>query len=501
MTPALNELSTRIFNFRKRLRSLGINDAARPTARSSAGLPEDDARKAMAKALNTLVDEVGQLPASIPDNLNIDADLRSLRSELEASVDLMSRVDQLADFSLSLRACDEALSDLLEHIDSYPSPPFGPLSAPHSSDHALAPEEQLGARLGFTRDVLNRMKILARPLANDPRVLPEKERIIQTWTELEAMALDRISGQKSRPASVVSSGRSSRSSVIKSSSHVVRSDSPRTRGSLDVPRPRQSLDKKSSFSKLSASPGGKFLAPPSPLAGPRRAASGSSVTTTAQSRSSSRMSISSTRSISGPMMASSSSSSTNLFGSTFSSRQRTNSTTSNGSPSFATPIRRAPALSTTSRPRAQTGTTRTSSPALSDASFSQGRSSLNLSRPPTSLSTWSRAPRTSFSALPKSPPSSRNQLTKPVRKPYVANPKNKLDMAVGDVMNQLPVDIKIELVPDTWKDQSGKYWIGDSDPKLCFCRILRSQTVMVRVGGGWSELSKYVSPSVCCDSP
>ena len=65
-------------------------------------------------------------------------------------------------------------------------------------------------------------------------------------------------------------------------------------------------------------------------------------------------------------------------------------------------------------------------------------------------------------------------------------------MAVGDVVNNLPVNINIEVVADTWKDQSGKYWIGDAEPKLCFCRILRSQTVMVRVGGGWTELSKYV---------
>jgi hypothetical protein len=76
------------------------------------------------------------------------------------------------------------------------------------------------------------------------------------------------------------------------------------------------------------------------------------------------------------------------------------------------------------------------------------------------------------------------------RKNYVANPKNKLDMAVGDVVNNLPVGINIEGVSGSWKDQSGKYWIGDQDPKLCFCRILRSQTVMVRVGGGWTELSK-----------
>jgi hypothetical protein len=75
----------------------------------------------------------------------------------------------------------------------------------------------------------------------------------------------------------------------------------------------------------------------------------------------------------------------------------------------------------------------------------------------------------------------------------VADPKNKLDVAVGDVVNNLPVGINIEGVSETWKDQSGKYWIGNQDPKLCFCRILRSQTVMVRVGGGWNELSKYAS--------
>ena len=96
----------------------------------------------------------------------------------------------------------------------------------------------------------------------------------------------------------------------------------------------------------------------------------------------------------------------------------------------------------------------------------------------------------SFTANTKSPPSVRSPSQRPARKPYVANPKNKLDVAVGDVVNKLPVEIKVELVADTWKDQSGKYWIGDTDPKLCFCRILRSQTVMVRVGGGWQELSK-----------
>ena len=489
LSPQMSDLSARIFAFRKRLRSIGINDTARPGSRSSAELPTDDTRKTMVKAFSALVCDVAKLPRTVSDEPVVDTDLRSLRRELELSKELLTRINQLADFSVLLHDCDEALSDLLEHIDSYPSPPFGPLSAPHQSDTSLTPEEQLSARLTFTRDVLSRMKRLARALSDDKRVPAEHERILQTWSELEAMALDRINGQKSRPSSVISSGRSSRASVIKSSSHSNKPvDSPRVRASLDS-RPRHSLDKKGSFSKLSASP--KFLTPPVPSPIARRAISGSSTNTAASTRSSSRLSIaSSVRSVSGP----SSSASGSLHGSTFSSRQRTNSTTSNSSlatppmPKRPLPL---PSTSSGSRPRAQT--TRASSPAYSDAGRSTGRStgrsSLNLPRAPTTHSTWGRAPRLSFPAQQHKSPPSRIPTAKP-RKPYIANPKNKLDVAVGDVVNNLPVDIKIELVADTWKDQSGKYWIGDTEPKLCFCRILRSQTVMVRVGGGWQELSR-----------
>ena len=488
LSPHMTELSSKIFSFRKRLRSIGINQVARPKSRSSSPLPDEETCKSMSKTFSALCKDVATLPASVPQEPVVDADLRSLRSEMEASKEMMFRVNNLGDFAALLRDCDEALSDLLEHIDSYPSPPIGPLSAAHKPNHSLTPEEQLSARLTFTRDVLARMKTLARALKDDRRIPAEHERILQTWTELEAMALDRINGQKSRPSSVISSGRSSRVSVIQSSSHL--KESPRVRASLDVPRPRQSLDKKGSFSKLSASPG-KFLTPPPPNPNARRAASGPSVGT-GTPRSSSRLSIaSSSRSVSGPMSGSGTSSSSTLFGSTYSSRQRTSSVTSNTSSLASPPIlkRVLPNLPT-SRPRAQTGTTRTSSPAISDASFS-GRSSLNLPRPPSTHSTWSRAPRLSFTSQTKSPP--RVQAPRPIRKPYVANPKNKLDVAVGDVLNKLPVEIKVELVADTWKDQSGKYWIGDTDPKLCFCRILRSQTVMVRVGGGWQELSRRVS--------
>lgn len=105
-------------------------------------------------------------------------------------------------------------------------------------------------------------------------------------------------------------------------------------------------------------------------------------------------------------------------------------------------------------------------------------------------STWSRAPRDSLSSiLPPSAATFQKKEQSLPRKKYVPNPKSKLDVAVGDVVNNLPVGISIEGLTETWQDKSGKYWIGNQDPKLCFCRILRSETVMVRVGGGWQELS------------
>ncbi|KAH9943020.1 uncharacterized protein BXZ73DRAFT_40145 [Epithele typhae] len=469
LSPEMSELGSRIFAFRKRLRSMGINEMARPSSRSNAELPSESTCKSMGKAFSVLRKEVAFLPASLPDEPVVDAELRSLREEINLSKESLARINNLADFAALLKDCDDALSDLLEHIDSYPSPPIGSLSTSFTANVSQAPEEQLSSRLSFTRDFLSRMKTLARALKDDPRIPEEHERILQTWTELEAMALDLINGNKSRPASVISSGRSSRNSAIHST-------------------PMSSSHSHTHFSKLSASPG-KFLTPPSPVPNARRTASGPSAGTSTP-RSSSRLSIasstaaSSSRSVSGPM------SGVSLWGSTYSSRQRTTSVTSSAS-SLQSPIslKRALPIVPPSRPRTQSNA-HAGSPVVSDAPHS--RSSLNLPRPPSSHSSWGRAPRMSFgSASTRSPPT-RTPAAKPARKPYVANPKNKLDVAVGDVMNKLPVDIKIELVADTWKDQSGKYWIGDADPKLCFCRILRSQTVMVRVGGGWQELSRFI---------
>ncbi|CAJ0760258.1 14546_t:CDS:1, partial [Entrophospora sp. SA101] len=69
---------------------------------------------------------------------------------------------------------------------------------------------------------------------------------------------------------------------------------------------------------------------------------------------------------------------------------------------------------------------------------------------------------------------------------YLPDPKVQLDVEVARIVNASPVKIKVSVV----ERESGKYMFGEAEPKLCHCRILKSRMVMVRVGGGWAELSK-----------
>ena len=65
----------------------------------------------------------------------------------------------------------------------------------------------------------------------------------------------------------------------------------------------------------------------------------------------------------------------------------------------------------------------------------------------------------------------------------------------------LQVSVPIKAAENDVQDDSGMYWIGEVDPRLYFCRILRSKTAMVRIGGGWQELSAYVLPSLAFSRP
>jgi hypothetical protein len=473
------DLQTQILALRKRLRSISINEISRPT-KSTAPLPDLEQLQKMTREFNDIISAVALLPSSISDP-SVDVELRSLRSEIEGSTGLMTMIEKLAHFSEEIRLCDAALSDLLEHIDSYPALPITDLSSSYIPPSNLPPEEQLSGRLSFTRTNIQKMSSRSEDVGNDSRVDAEKTRILQTWSELDEMATDRMGEQNSRPGSVTSSSISSHSVSATPMNTPINSG--------------RGAKKRHSYANLSVSSTSSqrgLLAPPQPSSQQRRVVSGGSTTPLNRSRRESRSpsqlsSFSSNRAVSGPMT-------NTLYGtSTFASRQRTASLSNSIS---ATPKRLPVAPVAPSRNRTQTAQNkRATSPTASEAS-SYVRTHTRSS---TSISSWARAPRNSLSSLVPNIgtiTATPQRKTPQVRKKYVADPKNKLDVAVGEVVNKLPVAINIEGVADTWRDKSGKYWIGNQDPKLCFCRILRSQTVMVRVGGGWSELSKSV-PIYC----
>jgi len=417
----------------------------------------------MVSQLTEVSNEAMELPAST-SNIVVNAELKSLQDELHASHQLLPRALSLARFGSLVKDGDNALSDLLEHIDSYPAPPSGPLAADYVSSSMLPPEDQLNGRLTFTKNLVNKLEEEFALVSDEPKASSERERIVQTWAELESMALDRINGRRSRPPST-SSGRNSRASVV---SH------------LPV------LQKRSNqYSTLSVNPSIRGRGPAYPSTSSRKA---SHKADPVPNRSSSRLSVVSTnRSISGPMASSS-----RLFSSTFASRQRTISLSSTVSSPNANNSagRKSMEPSHPLLPRAN-HTRRAASPTPSNVS-GVSRSVSGHRRP--SHPSWGPPPPLPPLPLLPSKSTPQSKLPQPPRKPYVANPKSKLDVAVGDVVNKLPadVDIKVEVAQDTWQDRSGKYWIGGEEARLCFCRILRSQTVMVRVGGGWMELSKWV---------
>jgi hypothetical protein len=458
------DLQVQIFSLRKKLRAIGINEIARPSQSSIyySHLPIEDQTNAMESEFAIVQHEVEKLPTNV-EYPSVDMELRSLQTEVNASGELMDRIRGLLAFSRSVQLCDWACSDLLEHVDSYPSPPQGSLSSSFITPVDLPVEDQMLARLNFTKNAVDDAMSAFAVVTDDPRAVSETQRVVQTWKELKELAHDRMNEQRSRPVSVISSSRSSCASVISRHSYTL------------------GKGKANHYAALSLGGSKEGKLPSRLLPSSRKV---TLIPASVSSRPSSRVSTAAPRrSISGPFGSTNS----RLFSSTFASRQRTTSMNAQND-TTVTGTSTGPA---SSRPRVQS----IRSKRRGSVSTAEGSTIPLTSRTPSRSSTastsmWSRVPRESFHTPSKmSPP---RQRPKQPKRPYVANPDNKLDVAVGDIVNQLPVHINVEFVADDWRDQSGKYWIGDQDPKLCFCRILRSQTVMVRVGGGWTELSKWV---------
>lgn len=423
------QIHSQIKSLRNRLLSLSITARAISTS-TGPGIPSLEDATSVQVSLTEINEDASSLPATI-DDATVNADLSSFRSELASCHSFVERSLLLGKISNNIIACDNAFSDLLEHADMYPAaPPPGLLASTHISDPRLPSEEQLKNRLEYCNTMVQKLRQACSEVNDDARVTAEQNRIDQTWTELEAMCTDRLNGIRSRPASSVSSA--GKNGVDIAQSYIRKQAKPSL--SSNGPRPNSKDPTKRTVSGSTRDP----LRPPSHL---------------------------STRSVSGPGGSSS------LYNQTFASRQRTTSLASVQSSNHDNMKRPASPLIMLRK--------RTTSPTFSEAS-----SRSIVSTP--SRSTWARAPRQSFGTVPRNFQTN----TTPKRKPYIANPNSKLDVAVGNVVNNFRLPVTVQAATDGWRDQSGRYWIGDIEPRLCFCRILRSQTVMVRVGGGWCELSK-----------
>lgn len=159
----------------------------------------------------------------------------------------------------------------------------------------------------------------------------------------------------------------------------------------------------------------------------------------------------------------------------------------------STPVLKQPPSPKTmqSTPRYMTGYNRTTkpsftstnTPAISPASATAARTSTRRSTAGSISPTARRVAARQVAAQ-----ESRQRVTVKTPENYISDPKNDLDVALGDILNDSPYKIQVKMVPG----EVGKYWFGNINPKLAYCRILRSRMVMVRVGGGWVELSQFL---------
>ncbi|KAI8576600.1 hypothetical protein K450DRAFT_256376 [Umbelopsis ramanniana AG] len=134
-------------------------------------------------------------------------------------------------------------------------------------------------------------------------------------------------------------------------------------------------------------------------------------------------------------------------------------------------------------------------PSMTPSNSSQTRSQMSIHRNSSKISLQSYSSTESIRRYRSRSPgpghyNNNNSLVKPhPRYEYLSDPHSDLDTAVGRIINASPYPIKVKRVPG----EVGKYWFGEDNPRLVYCRILPSNLVMVRVGGGWVELAQFLA--------
>jgi Calponin homology (CH) domain/Growth-Arrest-Specific Protein 2 Domain len=138
-------------------------------------------------------------------------------------------------------------------------------------------------------------------------------------------------------------------------------------------------------------------------------------------------------------------------------------------------------------------------PSITPSNSSQTRSQMSIHRNSSKISLQSYSSTESIRRYRSKSPgpshynnNNNNSLVKPhPRYEYLSDPNSDLDTEVGRIINASPYPLKVKRVPG----EVGKYWFGEDNRRLVYCRILPSKLVMVRVGGGWVELAQFLAGS------
>nr|XP_031863414.1 uncharacterized protein CI109_001290 [Kwoniella shandongensis]KAA5530486.1 hypothetical protein CI109_001290 [Kwoniella shandongensis] len=431
-----SEPSARIQLLRNQLDGLEVKSLVHPTTSQIQStptlkrLPTDAVAFGVKEGLYHVSEKINAitLPSAHPSR----SDLQNLQSELKVNRNLVAILDRLVVFSKAVETSDSKLSRLLELVDI----------------HEAGQDATLLSERDDTAATIKRMLDASVRVEADLRVASEMKRVRVAWEELQILVNECLDTDRN----VSTTSTHSVSSTWEDDSDIVK-PATTTRST-----PASRLPRLTTFPKTtnrSAS---------NPMTTPNRVVYLSPAPTP-------------------------------------SSRQRAVSET----PTRLKNVRNGPGIS---RPRNEIGRIMTPVPGTPNSGSTRERQSsiprLVKATTPTISNLFFPTTRTPSIVVPASRsrrvsrlPEFQPEFPNKTRKEYVADPKSKLDIAVGNVVNKLGVDIPMRPVglntSDEWKDQSGKYWIGaEGRAKLCFCRILRSRTVMVRVGGGWVELSKFL---------
>ncbi|SCV69746.1 BQ2448_1140 [Microbotryum intermedium] len=413
-------------------------------------------------------------------------DLEPLRDQLKRKTKSLRQVEKLGHFSDLVAQADKTLSKLLIVIDSatMESADMDDASSTSSlaSDGdslATATEYPVPEALRVAGEAVTLVRKSAIPFIDDDRVTKNVERIEETYGEMSSMAMDLVPRSPSLPSS---SGDDMSDAGTDLAGHVVKVlSNPRSVSSSSYASSSASESSSRASSRQSNTSTTKTPTRPrrlpftgDPESTPRRRPFLPSIDA---SPASAKCGV--------PPVPS--------FGSSSKARA-THRSTSYNPPSTTMP-------SSTSRKSTRHASSSDAFGSHSMTPFSDARrvTAMSRSTPRTSLRRPSKS-----SARP--PPRALFDQSSSKRK-YRANPLRQVDVEVGRIVNELNIDVPIQAAEDAQGSDSGLYWIGDSDTgRYFYCRILRSKTVMVRVGGGWENLhhfivTRYNSNSVVSLSP